>query len=174
MDTADLEQLLARLADGDRGAFAPAFRLLWPAVLRLCRTLLRFDSDAEDAAQQAIEKVFARVNDYDPSRRALPWALAIASWECRSVRQKRLRRREEPEGVTDASALLDPEEEHVKNDLLRAAQEAMGTLSAVDQETLLATFSEEASDLKGATFRKRRERALSRLRAAMRKLYGLD
>src|SRR5437870_7178956 len=90
----ELDDLVARLADGDRSAFTPAFRLLWPPALRLCRSLLKNDADAADAAQQAMQKVLERASEYDRARAALPWALAITSWECRTILRKKSRRRE--------------------------------------------------------------------------------
>jgi RNA polymerase sigma-70 factor (ECF subfamily) len=58
--------------------------------------------------------------------------------------------------------------------MTRAALTAMTELSELDQETLLASFLEESATASGATFRKRRERALDRLRTAFRRLYGFD
>ena len=66
------------------------------------------------------------------------------------------------------------QEDAVERQLVEAAATALGTLSDADRETLLATFWEEAASVGGATLRKRRERALVRLRAAFRRLYGLD
>ena len=59
----------------------------------------------------------------------------------------------------------------MKRDLAEAALAAMGELSETDQATLLATFAEEAPS--GAAFRKRRERALTRLRSSLKRLYGI-
>ncbi|HWA70704.1 MAG TPA: sigma-70 family RNA polymerase sigma factor [Polyangiaceae bacterium] len=170
----ELDQLVQRLAEGDRSAFTAAFRLLWPPVLRLCRGMLRNDVDAEDAAQQAMEKILTRSSDYDPARAALPWALAIASWECRTIRRKHARRREQPEPIREGTSETDQEELHIQRELVDAAVNAMGTLSETDRETLVATFWEEAASVQGPTLRKRRERAVTRLRAAFRRLYGLD
>jgi RNA polymerase sigma-70 factor, ECF subfamily len=170
----DLDVLVARLAEGDRSAFTAAFRLLWPPVLRLCRSMLQNDADAEDAAQQAMEKIFSRAADYDRSRPAMPWALAIASWECRTLRQKSLRRREQSEPGEIEVSSGDAEQAHVEHHLVTAALAAMGTLSDTDRETLVATFWDEAASVSGATLRKRRERALIRLRNAFWRLYGLD
>jgi len=50
----------------------------------------------------------------------------------------------------------------------------MGELSDSDRETLVATFWDEAASVQGPTLRQRRERALTRLRASFRKIYGLD
>ena len=66
------------------------------------------------------------------------------------------------------------DDDYARDELVRAAVEVMGTLSDTDKETLLSTFWEEAASVGGATLRKRRERALSRLRDAFRRLYGID
>jgi RNA polymerase sigma-70 factor (ECF subfamily) len=57
---------------------------------------------------------------------------------------------------------------------VKAAMNAMGTLSDTDREALVSTFWEEAASVRGAMLRKRRERALGRLREAFKRLYGLD
>lgn len=170
---APLETLLAQLADGDRAAFTPVFRILWQPVLRLCGSLLKNDADAADAAQQALEKVLTRSADYDRTRPALPWALAIAAWECRTFARKRTRRREIPEDRAPEIG-TGSEEELAQRELMQAAVDALGELSAQDREALVATFWEEASNVTGATLRKRRERALKRLRDTFKRLYGLD
>ncbi|HEX6275868.1 MAG TPA: sigma factor, partial [Polyangiaceae bacterium] len=86
--------MMARLAEGDRSAFSPVFTRLWPRTLRFCQSLLKSEADASDAAQEAMQKIFERAGDYDASRPAVPWALAIAAWECRTLQRKRQRRRE--------------------------------------------------------------------------------
>jgi len=170
---ADLDSLLYRLAEGERAAFTPVFRLLWPKVLRLCQGLLKNEADAADAAQQALEKVLTRCSEYDQSRPALPWALGIAAWECRTLLRKRSRRRELPEDAA-LPAATETEEELEKRELTQAALAALGELSTEDREALFATYWEEAASVSGATLRKRRERALKRLREAFRRLYGLS
>jgi RNA polymerase sigma-70 factor (ECF subfamily) len=169
-----LEQLLSRLADGDRSAFSEVFRQLWPPTHRLCMSLLRNDADASDAAQEALAKILERAPDYDRQRRAMPWALAIAAWECRTLRKKHLRRREVQEQEAGERAGEDAQEELARRDLIHAALSALGDLSPTDREALIATFWEESAAVSGATFRKRRERALDRLRSSWRKLYGFD
>jgi RNA polymerase sigma-70 factor (ECF subfamily) len=166
---------MARLADGDRSVFSKVFRELWTPTERLCNSLLRNEADGADAAQQAMAKILERASDYDRSRPAIPWALAIAAWECRTLRRKRARRHETPEedSLGEPSG-EDEESQTVRRDLVHAAWSAVDTLSDVDRETLVATFLEEASTVSGATLRKRRERALSHLRDAFRRLYGLD
>ena len=170
---APLDSLLVPLADGDRAAFTEVFRILWQPVHRLCSSMLKNDADAADAAQQALEKVLTRCGEYDRKRPALPWALAIAAWECRTIARKRTRRREVPE---DEAPVLGSgsEEELAQRELMLAAIDALGELSEQDREALVATFWEEATNVTGATLRKRRERALTRLRDTFKRLYGLD
>ena len=174
----EMNALMARLADGDRAAFTPVFRTLWPKVHRLCVHLLHSDADADDAAQQAMEKILARASEYDPKRAALPWALGIAGWECRTLRRRQFRRREQPDDaspeVRDGGSGAD--DALAERDLVRAAMDALGTLSPRDQEALLATYFENGAPapVGGATLRKRRERALTRLRLAFRRLYAID
>jgi len=169
-----LDALVVRLADGDRSAFTPVFEILWSPTLRLCMSMLKHEPDAADAAQQAMEKIFARASDYDRARPAMPWALAIAAWECRTIARKRHRRREASKDTAADPSFDGAEDELVQRDLTRAALEALGQLSESDRETLVATFWDEAASVSGATLRKRRERALDRLRGAFRRLYGLD
>src|SRR5262245_15406383 len=162
----DIDRLMARLAEGDRSAFSLVFTRLWPRTLRFCQRLLKNEADASDAAQEAMQKILERASDYDASKPAVPWALAIAAWECRTVQRQRFRRRELLDGEEHDRAGDDQEEAIVKHELAEAALVAMGELSELDRETLLSTFADEAPS--GATFRKRRERALARLRTTLR------
>lgn len=168
-----LDALMARLADGDRAVFARVFELLWGPIHRLCITLLKNDADAADAAQEAMQKILERASDYDKSRPAMPWAMAIAGWECRTLSRKRGRRREVDEADHEQAG-EHPEDEVVQRNLAAAAIAALGELSEADRETLIATFWDEVASVSGATLRKRRERALDRLRKRFRRLYGLD
>jgi RNA polymerase sigma-70 factor (ECF subfamily) len=172
-DRPEIDRLMARLADGDRSAFTPVFQRLWGPTLRLCTGMLRSEADAADAAQQAMTRILERASEYDPKRPALPWALGIAGWECRTLLRKRVRRRESPDATGAEPVQPGFEDDLAEADLARAAVAALGELSETDRQTLEASFWETAPAVSGATLRKRRERALVRLREAMRRLYGL-
>jgi RNA polymerase sigma-70 factor (ECF subfamily) len=172
-----LDGLVRRLADGDRTAIRPCFELLWPVVRNYCRRLLAGHEDANDAAQQALEKVFSQASSYDPSRPALPWVLAIATWECRTMRKRWSRSREI--GTEFDSAVRDggasPEERLIHVEQECALREAMSELTPADQTTLQNVLDEvepASRTVGGATFRKRHERAVTRLRNLWRELYG--
>ena len=172
-DDRDLDTLMTRLADGDRSAFRPVFERLRPPIERLCHRLLGPGEDAADAFQEAMKKIFERASiDYDRRRAAMPWALALAGWECRTLRKRRQRRREGGEVPEPVSTEPDAESALAARELQDAAVAILGALSPGDRETLQATFWDEAGG-QGPTFRKRRERALARLRTAFRRTYGV-
>jgi len=161
---------MERLADGDRSAFHPVFTLLRPLLSRFAARHLR-PEDAEDAAQEVLVKIFARASEFDPERSALAWALGIAAYEIRTIRKRRRRRREAPpdertlEGRRDRGPT--PEEAALTADSERALREALGALRPEDAETLRLYARGARPSIAAATFRKRVERALARLRAVL-------
>lgn len=175
---ARIQALMVRLADGDRTAIEPAFAELWPVVQRFCARALQGEGDAEDAAQQAIVRAFEQAASFDAQRDATAWVLTIAAFECRTIRRRRERRRE---GGLDAAHRLPskdagPEELAARRNLVAALRDAIAELSPEDEETILA-----AMDLGGAragvapaTFRKRLQRALERLRFVWRTKHGTE
>lgn len=146
--------------------------MLWPQ-LRAFAGRFAGEADGDDAAQAAILKVFSRASEYDRERDALAWALGIAAWECRTLRRRRERRREELALASEAAAGgPSPEEAAVERDLRQAAESVLGTLRPIDIETIAAAASGRRA--KGATFRKRLERALARFRLAWRARHGSE
>lgn len=165
----ELSELLARLADGDRHAFEPAFVRLWPRVRGFAGRLLKSDHDADDAAQRAMLAVFSRASEYDRERDGLAWSLGITWWECRTSLRAAMRRREVTlEQDHRIDGVPSPEEVLLDAELRRALHDVLGELSAEDRHAL---GIEECSSHPGqavapATLRKRKQRALARLRSA--------
>lgn len=169
----EIDELLRRLADGDRSAFQPLFDSLWPLLRRFTMRFLGNQADGDDAAQQALLKVFARAREYDSGREALPWILAIATNECRTLRNKHIRRKEV--GCESLEVLaaqqMSPEQALILNDLKGALGEIFTELRPEDIHTLANAVADdraERPDMPAATFRKRVERAMDRLRLAWR------
>jgi RNA polymerase sigma-70 factor (ECF subfamily) len=179
VDRADRGRLhddLTRLADGDREAFHPVYVALLPVVRRFTSRGLA-PGDDEDAAQDALVKLFLRASEFDPSRDALSWALGIVAYEIKTSRRRRGRRKEvETDGRTLASEsdpAASPEERVIADDLDRAIEAALGQLNATDADTLRAFAAGGRPDgVAPATFRKRVERGLARLRAEWRTIHG--
>jgi len=167
-DREQLDRWMTAAADGDRDAIDPLFHALRPVVTRFATRFLGDPTLAEDCVQEALVRLFAQLDRYDTSRDALTWALAIVTWECRSARRRISRRSETiglPESSIDGVALVEERE------LIRAALATLGSLAARDLEVITAALDDD-SDLRErlspATFRKRLERALARLRLSWR------
>jgi RNA polymerase sigma-70 factor (ECF subfamily) len=165
---AEIQALLKRLADGDRTAIEPAFAVLWELVRRFSARALPNSADAEDAAQQALTKVFEQAVDFDSSRDGIGWVLTIAAFECRTIRRRRQRRREDGLETAERRFVTETPEVLVMNrDLEAAVREVLETLGEEDARTILAAMRDERP-VADATFRKRLQRALGRLRLAWR------
>ena len=169
-DRAQLDRWMALAADGDRASIDPLFHALWPVVVEYAQRLV--GPDAEDCAQDALVTLFRQLERYDRSRDALTWALTLATWQCRTSR-RRVQRRAEcdelPTASIDGAAIVEDRE------LVRAALSTLATLSPRDIEVILASVTDDESLralLEPATFRKRLERAISRLRVSWRSRHG--
>jgi DNA-directed RNA polymerase specialized sigma24 family protein len=170
---AALQRGMCRLAEGDRTAFEPVFSALWPVLRRFASRALPLPAEADDAAQSALIKIFARAAEFDTAREALPWALGIAAYECRTLRKAWTRRREESMStLPERIQWRTPEDAAIDQDLIAAATEVLGGMRALDAETLLAAAHGERDP--SATFRKRLERAMARFRKEWRARHGAD
>jgi len=163
---------MSAAADGDRAAIDPLFHALWPTLVAYAARFVGDRALAEDVAQESAVKLFAQLDRYDRERDALTWALAIATWECRTARRKVQRRGEhalELDASYDGAAALEERE------LVRAAVATLEALAAHDREVIAAALLDDDElrrVLAPATFRKRLERALGRLRTSWRSRHG--
>jgi RNA polymerase sigma factor (sigma-70 family) len=170
---------MVRLAAGDRAVFDEVFAALWPPLLTLARRLLDSESEAEDAAQEALLEVLGNTERYDPSRDALSWAFAITAYEARTLRQRRRRRRETTGAAApEPRAASTPEADLADAELRAQLARSVDLLSDQDREEI-ASYLGLAPDLTpGAPLaparRKRRQRALARLRSIWRSLHGFE
>lgn len=166
---AHVQRALTALSGGDRRAFDAVFEGLWPIMRAFCLRQLNRPADAEDAAQRALLRLFEQAADFDPQRSAVAWALTLAAWECRSVRRRigRDRTTGADAGALQADPRPDPEQAAEAAQAVAQVEAALAELSPLDRETVRATLADEAPAVPGATFRKRRQRALARLRALL-------
>lgn len=167
-----LNAAMVRLADGDRSAFSLVFDTLWPLLSGFASRLSANRSDAEDAAQQALLKVFEHAHRYDPTQDVAAWALTITANECHALRRKR--RAEPLDGASETlpAPCASPEASLIERDMIELATEALGTLKAEDAATLSAAWRGERPAIAPTAFRKRVQRATERLRAAWRSRHG--
>ena len=163
-----LQQSLSSLSRGDREAFTPVFEILWPIYRRFARQHLT-EGDADDAAQEALLKLFTRADEFDSSRDAAAFAIGVAYHEIRTWRRKRWRRREdavEPPAIMGTNA---PEEALAAREVDEMIEWGLSRLSPEDRHTLTLYAHDERSPLVSApAFRKRVQRGVERLRAILR------
>lgn len=170
-----ISDALARLADGDRSAFAVLMTDLWPVVLAFARRTVREVADAEDVAQEVFVKIASRIADYDRSRDGLTWVYAIAAFEVRTHLRRLQRRREVPpiaEDAEPADPAPSPIDSMIDEEISTMLAGALSELS--DADRALLGIGEGSFDvaLSGTAIRKRRQRALSKLRSMWSKFYG--
>jgi RNA polymerase sigma-70 factor (ECF subfamily) len=169
-----IHDAMVRLSDGDRRAMELLVSELWPVILAFAERGVRQREDAEDVAQEVFLRICSRISDFDRSRDGLSWAFGIASYEIMTVRRRRKRRRElvgDGELATRADAGPSQEEAVIQSELSEAIALAVGHLSDADRANL-ALEVPRLANVPTATVRKRRQRALDRLRAVWRNLYG--
>ena len=161
---------MARLVDGDRTAFDPLFLALHPRALGLAR--LRLDpNDAEDAAAQALVRLFARAAEFTPGRPLLPWFYAIAANEVHTLARRRSRTRARSADAALAEAIAvptTPESELLQAELRASLRSAIAELDAPSAGAIRALLDgSERPALRDAAFRKRVSRAYARLRVIL-------
>lgn len=168
----EINAAMIRFADGERAAFREVFDALWPVLLAFTARTLANRADAEDAAQRALLKVFARIADLDRGRDGVAWAITIASYEVLTIRRAHGRRREHAvdalRATADGHALAD--ERLSRDELIAAVRATIGELPARDRAALATLLDDQPAA--GETERKRRFRAIERLRALWRKAHG--
>ena len=172
IDRAEIQRWMSAAADGDRAALDPLFAALWPVLVGYARRFVGDHAQAEDVAQDTAVKLFGQLDRYDRERDALTWALTIATWQARTARRSAQRRAEQPHAgdeTIDGRLLVEERE------LVRAALDALEDLAPRDRDVIAAVLTDDDELRRAvapATFRKRLERALARLRSSWRSRHG--
>lgn len=82
-------ELVARVLEGDQGAFAELVEAYQRPVYNLTYRMLGEAREAEDAAQEAFLRAYQHLERYDPQRSFKTWLLSIASNYCIDRLRKR-------------------------------------------------------------------------------------
>jgi RNA polymerase sigma-70 factor (ECF subfamily) len=170
-----IHDAMVRLADGDRTAFDVLLDELWPVILSFAQRGVGWGADAEDIAQEVFFRICARIADFDRGRDASSWAFGIASHEILTLRRRRQRRREVHDDAslaaqTDAAA--SQEDLLVNREVALALGDAVGALTEEDRRALGLLPESASNGVTAATLRKRKQRALGRLRDLWRSIHG--
>ncbi len=169
-----IQSAILRLADGDRSAMTPLVELLWPVLLSYAERGLRDPQAAEDVAQEVLFRISSRISELDTTRDPLSWAFGIATFEIMSQRKRLQRRRERlvGENMLDSdTAASSVEDALIEAEIHAAFAEALDQTSPDDAEHLGLRGAARGGPATPA-MRKRRQRALDRLRNLWRSIYG--
>lgn len=96
----DIDDLARRARDGDRDALEALLGALRPRVLNICRGVLPFSGDAEDACQEALLNVATRIDSWHGRGRFTTWLHMVALNSARST-YRRLKRQATPVSAED-------------------------------------------------------------------------
>ncbi|MBL8741443.1 MAG: sigma-70 family RNA polymerase sigma factor [Myxococcales bacterium] len=134
----------------------------------------RVAPDAEDVAQETSSRICARISDFERGRDGVAWAFGIAWFEIMTHRRRVQRRREiAVEPLTDRVDLSSSAEDSMmQRELVDALEVSLGALSKLDRIALGVESGPAGAGPSAGALRKRRQRALERLRSIWRHVYG--
>lgn len=172
LDRQELNDVARRAAQGERACVRRVCELLWPVVQRFAAGALADDALGADVAQRTLVRLCEQLPEYQPDKDALAWALEVAKWECRTERTRARRARLSGLDAAGGVAAAQPAADDTlsQQQLAQGVAQAMTGLSAADQLELERLLADAPSG--DAAGRKRRQRALERLRAVWRSLHG--
>ena len=162
----ELDDLMDRLAGGDRRAFEPIFRALWPRAMAVARRRLE-EHAAADAAQSTMMKLFAHASEFDRGSPLLPWFYAIAGNEIRAT-LRRIKPGADLDAATRVAGEGDPQQLAMDRELRDALARALESLDGESAEAIAAVLGDrERPAIESAAFRKRVSRAYAKLRVLL-------
>lgn len=175
------ESLLARVAQGDRAAFAALFASFAPRVKAYLLRLGAPHAQAEDLAQDAMVSVWRRAASFDPAKaKASTWIFVIArnAWIDRLRREKVELAYREATPVSEESTEEAPDDAAVRGQTEEEMKAAMATLSEEQKLVVRLSFFEEQTHTEIAerlslplgTVKSRLRLALTKLRAHWERL----
>jgi len=149
----DSELVAAVLSDGAAGAdaFDAWYRREHPIAYRLCFGILLDPTDAEDAAQDAILRVFDNLRRFDPARAYGAWRNAIVANLCRDRLRSRSARRRLAESVAreptslDTFRLPDPQNQAAAAEVLDILVASLSRLTPREREVFVLKDLEQQS-----------------------------
>lgn len=172
-------ELGVRFRDGDRAAFARLVAPHMDALYTLCLRVLGRPTDAEDVAQEALERALRSHGSFDPQRSFRVWLFTIAVNRCRDRMRgpwwSRVLRGEHLVSATIPSCA----ERVERADADAAVRSALSTLPPIYREALSIYHLEDMSyaemsqivGVREGALKQRVLRGREMLRASMLKLY---
>jgi RNA polymerase sigma-70 factor, ECF subfamily len=88
----DLGALADRAIAGDAAAMDDLLRQVQPRVLRICKSVLPYSGDAEDACQEALLNIATKIGTYSGRSSFSTWVHSVAANSARTTYRKLKRR----------------------------------------------------------------------------------
>ena len=143
---AEDERLIARVVEGDRGAFEMLYDRYASTVLGLALRMLGDREVAEDAVQEIFWRVWRRLGSFDPSRAFAPWLFGIAHNYCidelrrRKVRPQSVYEDDENPILSEIADEADVGESALLAEQGRIVRSALEQLPEEQRQTLLLAY----------------------------------
>ncbi len=99
----DIDELAQRARDGDREALEDLLAAVRPRALAICRGVLPYSADAEDASQEVLLTIVTKLGSFNGQSRFTTWMHVVALNASRST-YRRLKRQAAP---TDGDVLAE-------------------------------------------------------------------
>jgi RNA polymerase sigma-70 factor (ECF subfamily) len=104
----DIDELARRAKAGDRDALEALLAAVRPRTLAICRGVLPYSSDAEDACQEALLNVATKIGGWGEQGRFTTWLHVVAVNSARST-YRRMKNQAVPADPTDSPAMQRPD-----------------------------------------------------------------
>lgn len=137
--------LAALATSGDGDAFDLLIERHLGSIQRLCWSMLRSRSDAEDAAQETFVRAYRCLDRFDTDRAFGPWLRGIATKVCLQMLRKRRRHTDREVSLDERYREPAAPEPREASPLARKAVRALATLSDTYRVPLALFYLEDAS-----------------------------
>ena len=108
MEPDDIDELARRAKAGDRDALEALLTAVRPRTLAICRGVLPYSSDAEDACQEALLNVATKIGGWGEQGRFTTWLHVVAVNSARST-YRRMKNQAIAADPTDSPAMQRPD-----------------------------------------------------------------
>ncbi len=125
----DVRELIVRCLGGDDAAVAALVERYRGQVYGLCYRMLGHRHDAEDAVQETFVRAIRALAQWDSAREFSPWLSAIAANRCRTMLERRSKRRVVPGEVEHAA-----DERPDRQAALQLAEEVQRALAGLRED----------------------------------------
>ncbi|GAC1353484.1 MAG: sigma-70 family RNA polymerase sigma factor [Herpetosiphon sp.] len=143
---AEDDQLIARVAAGDRSAFDALYERYAPAVFGLTLKILRERESAEEAVQEIFWRVWKRSGSFERGRAFAPWLFGIAHNYCidelrrRKVRPQPVYEDDDHPVLSDIPDPTDVGNDAILNEQRETVRAALDQLPTEQRQALLLAY----------------------------------